>query len=157
LEVGKALQQLLDWGWELSTAAKYIPPSITTDPAKAIRLAKKALDLHSAPLAVKEAVRKGVGGVKISESLAAAAVKKSPLQAEQIIKEAASEAKAKGKSVAMRAKGAGKATKAKAAAEKKHRALEVIGDSMAEEILSVPFDVEKLENLANEWLEARKA
>jgi hypothetical protein len=155
LELGNALQQLLDWKWPMDRVAACVPPSITPDPSKALRVAKKALALNAAPLAVKEAVRSGVKGVKISEGLAVAASKKGPLVASQVIEKAADDAKAKGETVARREKGAGTATKAKAAEQEKVRALETIGDAMAEEILSVPFDLEKLENLAKEWLTAR--
>ena len=57
LELGKALQQLIDLGQPIDEVVKCVPPSITTDPQKAIRIAKKALDLNAAPLAVKEAVK----------------------------------------------------------------------------------------------------
>ena len=36
------------------------------------------------------------------------------------------------------------------------RALEKIGDDMAKEILKVPFDLDILESLADEWKTARK-
>jgi ParB-like chromosome segregation protein Spo0J len=118
LEVGKAIQQLVDWGWSIERAAKCIPPSIATDPAKMIRVAKNALELNAAPIGVKEAVTKGVDGVRVTEAAAIAAVKRNPLQATEIVTKAAQDAKAKGKTKAMRPKGEGKVGKAKAATAK---------------------------------------
>jgi ParB-like chromosome segregation protein Spo0J len=156
LEVGIAVERLVGFGWTMERIATCIPPSLAADPAKALRVAKKALDLQQAPVAVKEAVKSGIGGVKVSEGRAVAEAKKNPLTAADRLATAASEARAKGQTTLKREKGAGKATKAKAAVDEKHRTLEVIGDAMADEIVSVPFDVEKLEKLANEWHKARR-
>ena len=110
-------------------------------------------------MAVKEAVAHGVEvegeQIAVSPALAVSATKKSREKAPEIIKAAAVKAKAAGKKEAKRPKGEGKVTKAKAAGEKRVRTLEKIGDDMAQEILSVPFDVEKLENLAEEWQRSR--
>jgi len=156
LEVGIAVERLVGFGWPMERIATCIPPSLATDPAKALRVAKRALELQQAPVAVKEAVTKGVDGVKVSAGRAVAEAKKNPLHAAENLKKAAAEAKASGKTEVKREKGIGKSGKAKAAVEEKHRTLETIGDAMADEIMSIPFDVEKLEKLAGEWHRARR-
>ena len=140
LEVGKALQQLIDWGWTLEQAAKCVPPSITTDPAKAIRVAKKALDLNAAPLAVKQAVKEGIDGVKVSEGRAVAEAKKNPLTAAQNLATAASKAKAKGETTLKREKGQGKAGKAKAAEKHSVEKLIQLADALADVALDLTLD-----------------
>jgi hypothetical protein len=151
MEVGKALQRMIDLGYTEEEAARYVPPSITTDPTKALRMAKKALTLNAAPLVVKEAVKAG----KITEGLAVSVTRKAPLEAAKIVEEEVQKAAAKGAGKAKRPKGVGKAGIAKEAVEKKHRSLEKIGDQMAAEIRLVPCDFDKLEELAEEWIKAR--
>ena len=132
LELGSALQRLLDYGWEMEKVAKCVPPSLASDPAQALQLAGKALTLNSAPLEVKQAVKEGVDGVQVSPGLAVALTKKNPLQAAQKIKEAAQEAKSKGKKVARRPKGAGVATKRKEQEKASARELLEAADKMAD-------------------------
>lgn len=153
LEIGVQVQRLVNFGLGMEEISKCIPPSITTDPAKALKIAKKALDLNQAPIAVKEAVRRG----EVSAPAAIAIAKKSPLRAAEIIEEQVRTAKEKGQKTAKRPKGAGKATKAKEAEAVRYRSLEKIGDAMAEEIMSTPWDEDKMEKLAKEWFGARKA
>ena len=155
LELGKALQQLLDYGWDMERVAKCVPPSITTDPAKAIRAAKKALDLNAAPIAVKKAVKEGIGGVKVSEGRAVAEAKKNPLTAAENLATAASEAKAKGKTVLMREKGPGKATKAKAATAKQVEEWLKLADAMADVALDLTVDREEVVACADKYNTAR--
>ena len=155
LELGKALQHLLDFGWDIDRASKCIPPSITTDPAKALRLAKKAVDLNAAPMAVKEAVKSGIGGVKVSEGRAVAEAKKNPLMAAQNLAAAASEAKTKGKSTIKREKGEGKAGKAKAAAKKSVENCLKLADALARVALDLTLDRGEVVANASAYMTAR--
>ena len=140
LDLGKVLQQLIDLGQPVEEVVKYVPPSITTDPARAIRIAKKALDLNAAPLAVKQAVKEGIDGVKVSEGRAVAEAKKNPLTAAQNLATAASKAKAKGETTLKREKGAGKATKAKAAEKHSVEKLFQLADALADVALDLTLD-----------------
>ena len=94
LELGKVLQQLIDLGQPVEEVVKCVPPSITTDPAKALRVAKKALDLNAAPLAVKEAVKHGKDGVKLSEPAAVKIARQNPIDPEPAIEKEVQRAKA---------------------------------------------------------------
>jgi ParB-like chromosome segregation protein Spo0J len=138
LEFGAAVQRLVNQGWELADAAKYIPSSIANTPAKALKFVRDALELHQAPQEVKKAVREGVEGVQVSPALAVQATRKNRMFAADEIKEAAKKAKAAGQKVAKRPKHAGKATKAKEATLSRTQQLEKIGDGMADNILSGP-------------------
>ena len=155
LELGKALQQLIDLKQPLEEVVKCVPPSITTDPAKAIRIAKKALDLNAAPLAVKKAVKEGVDGVKVSEARAVAETRRNPLTAAERLTTAASDAKAKGKTVVMREKGPGKATKAKAATAKQVEEWLKLADAMADVALDLTVDREEVVACADKYNTAR--
>ena len=140
LDLGKVLQQLIDLGQPVEEVVKYVPPSITTDPARAIRIAKKALDLNAAPLAVKQAVKEGIDGVKVSEGRAVAEAKKNPLTAAQNLATAASKPKAKGETTLKREKGQGKAGKAKAAEKHSVEKLFQLADSLADVALDLTLD-----------------
>ena len=155
LELGKALQQLIDLGQPLDEVVKCVPPSITTDPQKAIRIAKKALDLNAAPVAVKEAVKSGIGGVKVSEGRAVAEAKKNPLTAAQNLTTAASEAKAKGETTVRREKGPGKAAKAKAATAAQVENWLKLADAMADVALDSNLSVDEVEACARAYNRAR--
>ena len=155
LELGKALQQLVDLKLPMEEVLKCVPPSITTDPAKALRVAKKALDLNAAPIAVKKAVKEGIGGVKVSEGRAVAEAKKNPLTAAENLATAASEAKAKGKTVLMREKGPGKATKAKAATAKQVEEWLKLADAMADVALDLTVDRDEVVACADKYNTAR--
>ncbi len=140
LELGKVLQQLIDLGQPVEEVVKCVPPSITTDPAKALKVARKALDLNAAPIAVKKAVKEGVDGVKVSEARAVAETRRNPLTAAQRLTEAASAAKAKGKTTIKREKGQGKAGKAKAATQKTVDQCLALADSLADVALDLTLD-----------------
>ena len=159
LELGKAAERLMAHGQTAEEIAAYIAPHLGYTPQKAVKHVKDAVELQQAPLAVKEAVAHGVEveGEKmpVSAALAVQATRQSRERAPEIIRAAATKAKAAGRKEAKRPKGEGKAGKAKAAKEAKSRSLETIGDGMAKEILRERFDVEKLEDLANEWTAAR--
>lgn len=158
LEFGQAAQRLANYGWELDRVAKYVPASIADSPAKALRFVKDALELHQAPLAVKDAVAHGVEGVGVSPALALSATRKGRLMAPEVIKEAAQAAKAAGKKVATRPKGEGVATKAKKAKEAKTVDIMAIGDQMASLALTLLGDSqgdETVKRLARKWQKAR--
>ena len=155
MELGKALQQLLDYGWEFDRVAKCVPPSITTDPQKAIRYAKKALDLNAAPIAVKQAVKEGVDGVKVSEARAVAETRKNPLTAAERLTTAASKAKAEGKTTIKREKGQGKAGKAKAATQKTVEQCLALADSLADVALDLTLDRGEVVACAEKFNKAR--
>lgn len=135
LEFGAAAARLEAFGWPKEKIALYIPPHIGLKGAKAIRFVTEAVDLHQAPIAVKEAVRNGVDGVKVTDSLALSAVRKSREKAPEIIKEAVDQAKAKGESVAKRPKGEGEVTKKKNTLLEFNVKLLELADLLAEMIL----------------------
>jgi hypothetical protein len=155
LELGKALQQLIDLGQPLDEVVKCVPPSITTDPQKAIRIAKKALDLNAAPIAVKDAVRKGVDGVKVSEGRAVAEAKKNPLTAGERLATAASEAKAKGETTVRREKGPGVATKAKEATKAQIDKWLEKADGLADLVMDLTIARDELVSAADSYVRAR--
>jgi hypothetical protein len=115
LDFGKAAERLLAYGWTAKQIASYAPPHVQANFAKAVRYVNEAVELQQAPLEVKQLVKNGVDGVKISEAKALASVRKSPLTAAETLRREAGEAKAKGKAVLKREKGAGTATRAKEA------------------------------------------
>jgi hypothetical protein len=155
LELGKALQQLVDLGQQIEDVVKCVPPSITTDPKKAIQVAKKALALNGAPLAVKKAVREGIDGVKVSEARAVAETRRDPLMAAQKLAQAAFEAKANGKGILVREKGPGAATKAKEAEQESMEECLELADTLAEAVLDSSRDRNDLRYCAEEYFEAR--
>jgi hypothetical protein len=155
LELGKALQQLIDLGQPEEEVVKYVPPSITTDPQKAIRIAKKALALNAAPLAVKKAIKEGIDGVKVSEGRAVSEAKKNPLMAAENLAQAASEAKAKGETTLKREKTAGKATKAKAATAAQVENWLKLADALADVALDENVDLSEVELCAKAYNKAR--
>lgn len=155
LELGVAVQRLSDYGWEMDRIAKCIPPSLCPDPAKALRVAKKALDLHQAPIEVKKAVKEGVDGVKISEGRAIAEAKKNPLTAATRLREAAGKAKAKGETILKREKGAGVATKAKQASQETTDKLLTAADELAEAALDDDLAISELHKKARAYQKLR--
>ena len=155
MELGKALQQLLDWGWEMDRVSKCVPPSITTDPAKALRVAKKALDLNAAPLAVKEAVKKGRDGVKLSEPAAVKIARQNPIDPEPAIEKEVQRAKAAGKTTATRSKGEGAATKAKAATAKQVEEWLKKADALADIAMDLTLDRDEVVAAADSYIRAR--
>jgi ParB-like chromosome segregation protein Spo0J len=155
LEFGQAVQRLVNYGWELEKVAKYVPAHVADTPKRALQFVKDALELHQAPLAVKEAVRSGVDGVEVSPALALSATRHGRLTAPETIKEAVADAKAKGKKVATRPKGEGVATKAKKKAEAETDTLLKRGDRMAKLILAEGTDWESLEKAAKSWQKER--
>ena len=138
LDIGRVVQRLIDYGQTLEEAATCIPPSVTKDPAAALRIARQALDLAEAPVAVKEVVRDGIDGVKVSPARAISEAKKNPLMAVDHLRKGAKEAKEKGQKVLRREKGEGEATRAKKVKESAEERLRIIGDNRADEILTAP-------------------
>ena len=88
LEFGKAAAQLRSYGWDNDRIAAYTPPHIAQNKARAKRYVEDAIELHQAPLEVKEAVQKGVDGVKVSAALAVAATRHGRLTAADTIRPA---------------------------------------------------------------------
>ena len=156
LEFGNAVERLVKYGWELERVAKYVPAHVASTPAKALRFVKDALELHQAPLEVKEQVRSGVEGVAVTPALALAATRKGRLMAPETIKKVVEKAKAKGKKVATREKGIGKAGKAKEIAADTMDKLLKLGDKMAAALVSDKAqDFEALERVAKAWNRGR--
>jgi hypothetical protein len=155
LELGKALQQLIDLGQPLDEVVKCVPPSITTDPKKAIKVANKALDLNAAPVEVKKAVKEGIGGVKVSEARAVSETRKNSLLAAQSLATAASKAKSEGKTVLKREKGPGKATKAKAAERNTVEQCLALADALAAVVLDQDLEREEAVLCAKKYVAAR--
>lgn len=156
LEFGKAATQLKGWGWDEERIAKFTPPHIAGNPKKAKQYVKDALELHEAPLAVKDAVAHGIDGVAVSPALALSATRQNRMMSGEILKEEAAKARAKGKKVANRPKGMGKVQKAALTKAEKTAKLLEIGDKMAEAILhefppSVPEG-----QLGRKWQKARE-
>lgn len=155
LEVGIAVERLVGFGWTMERIATCIPPSLAADPAKALRVAKKALELQQAPVAVKEAVAKGVDGVRVSAGRAVAEAKKNPLGAAESLKRAAAKAKAEGKTEVKREKGVGRAGKAKAATQKTVDECLKLADAMARVALDLTIDREEVIACASKYMTAR--
>ncbi|OYV38938.1 MAG: hypothetical protein B7Z80_08665 [Rhodospirillales bacterium 20-64-7] len=155
LDLGKALQQLVDWKLPMEEILHCVPPSITTDPSKAIRVARKALELNAAPLAVKEAVQKGVDGVKISPARAVAEAKRNPLTAAENLKTAAAKAKEKGQPEVKREKGEGKALKARKSQENSIAECLRLADALADVAVDMTLDREEVIACAEKYNEAR--
>lgn len=155
LEIGVAVERLVNYGWPMEKIAHCIPPSLASDPAKALRVAKKALDLQQAPIAVKEAVANGVDGVKVSPARAVAEAKKNPLTAATRLQEAAKEAKAKGQTEVKREKGDGKATKAKQSKEKSIAECLKLADALADVALDTTLDRDEVIACADAYNVAR--
>jgi ParB-like chromosome segregation protein Spo0J len=155
LEVGIAVERLVNFNWPMERIAKCIPPSLADSPEKALRVAKKALALQQAPVAVKQAVKEGVDGVKISPAKAIAAARKSPLTAADSLKEAAAKAKAEGKTEIKREKGPGKATKARQQAQASIDDLLAIGDELASMVLDENVAITTVQAQARVWQRKR--
>lgn len=155
LEVGVAVERLVNFGWPLEKIANCIPPSLAPDPAKALRVAKKALDLQQAPIAVKEAVQKGVDGVKISPARAVAEAKRNPLTAAENLKTAAAKAKEKGQTEVKREKGDGKTLKARKSQEKSVAECLRLADALADVAVDTTLDREEVIACADAYNAAR--
>jgi hypothetical protein len=110
LEIGKAADRLFAYGWTDNQVADLLAPHLGYSPKKAKRHIDDAVELHHAPLEVKEQVSKGVDGVKISPALAVQKVRENRETAPKKIREAAVKAKSAGKTEAKREKAAGPAT-----------------------------------------------
>jgi ParB-like chromosome segregation protein Spo0J len=157
LEFGKAVDRLLGWGWTVEDVMPYVPAHVGVKGSKAKRYITEARDLHNAPVEVKNAVRNGVDGVKVSESLALAATRKGPTKAVETIREEVQKAKAKGEAVAKRPKGAGEATKKKTATAELTVKLLQLADILAEMILDDNVLLEDVQKKARQFQRLRKA
>ena len=155
LEFGKALERLQSYGWSLEQASKYAPATLAATPSKALKVTKDALELHQAPIAVKEAVAHGIDGVEISPALAVAVTRESRAKAPEVLREHAAKAKAEGQTVARRPKGEGVAAKAKAAVEDQITKERRLGDWMAQLILAENTEWDSLQESARQWNKAR--
>lgn len=156
LEVGIAVERLVNYGWPMERIATCIPPSLAESPEKALKVAKKALALQQAPVAVKEAVKSGVDGVKVSPAKAIAVAKKSPLNAAENLKDAAAKAKAAGKTEVKREKGVGVAGKAKLSERQRLEELLKAADALAEVATDLTLDREEVVACADKYLQLRK-
>ena len=157
LEVGVAVERLVGFGWPMERIATCIPPSLAESPEKALRVAKKALALQQAPVAVKEAVKSGVDGVKVSAGRAVAEAKRNPLGAAESLKKAAADAKAKGQTEVKREKGVGKAGKAKLSASQKTDELLKRADALANVATDLTLDRDEVIACADKYLSLRNA
>lgn len=110
LELGKGADRLQSFGMTKDEIAKLMAPHLgyTTKAAK-IHI-DQAIELHNAPLEVKEIVKRGVDGVKVSPAIAVQAVKANRATAPTKLREAAAKAKKAGKTTVKREKKAGPAT-----------------------------------------------
>lgn len=155
IEFGRAAERLLAFGWTVERIASLTPPHLGLTGSKAKRFVKDAVDLQQAPLAVKKAVTHGIDGVKVTEPAALAAVRRNPLQAEEILTKEAREAKSKGKTVLKRPKGAGKATKAKASEREQTEKCLRLADSMADVALDKALNRDEVILCAQKYNRAR--
>jgi len=137
LEFGRAAARLEAYGWDIDRIAQYTPPHIASNPKTARKYVSDALELNSAPLEVKQAVKEGIDGVQVSPALAVQAIKKNRLLAKQQLEQQAEKAKKEGKKVAKRPKGDGKATKEKKTQATKQDQLIKLGDRMATLIMAM--------------------
>jgi ParB family chromosome partitioning protein len=113
LELGKAADRLQAFGWKLDAIAKLVAPHLGFSAKKAERHVKDGIELHQAPIEVKEIVRDGIEGVKVSPAVAIQEVRKNREQAPAKLKEAAKKAKAAGKKEVKRPKQPGPAAEKK--------------------------------------------
>jgi ParB-like chromosome segregation protein Spo0J len=155
LEFGAAAKRLKAYGWDEELIAKYVPVTVASDPARALKFVRDSIELEEAPLEVKDIVRGGVDGVAVSPALAVAVTKKNRLMAAEVLKEEAKRAKVAGKTVAKRPKGIGRAGKAKEAKETHREALERTGDRMADQILAMEEPTTALKSSAKAWNQQR--
>jgi ParB-like chromosome segregation protein Spo0J len=109
MEIGKTADKLQAYGWTIEQIAKVVAPHLGYSPKKAQRHVKDGIELHQAPIEVKQMVREGVDGIKISPAVAIQEVRKGREQAPARIKEAAAKAKAAGKKEIKRPKHPGPA------------------------------------------------
>jgi len=110
LELGKASDRLVALGMTIAEVANLVAPHLGFVPKKAQRHVKDAIELNRAPLKVKEAVAKGVGGVKVSAASAIQEVRKDREGAADRLEQAAERARSEGKTEVKRTKTAGPAT-----------------------------------------------
>lgn len=157
LEFGAAADRLLKYGWALEKITAYIPPHIGVKGSKAKRFVQEAVDLHHAPLAVKNAVKEGVDGVKLSESAALSIAKKDRTNADERIQEAVKDAKAKGETVAKRPKGAGEVTKKKQSFQAFNDKLLELADILAAAILNDNMAIGEVQKKARAYQKVRRA
>lgn len=155
LEFGKAAAQLQAYGWDDGRIAAYTPPHIAQNRRRARQYVREAVELHQAPLAVKEAVQKGVDGIKVSPALAVTATRKNPLMAVEVIRGQVEKAKAAGKTEAHRPKGAGAKTRARQEESARVDSLLATGDRLAELCLSDHAEWEEIERVARRWKRVR--
>lgn len=157
LEFGKAAARLEKLGWTVDKIAKYVPPHLGLSVPKAKRFVSESMELHQAPIEVKNAVKNGIDGVKISESKALAVVRENRMLAPMILVEEAAVAKSEGKTELRREKKPGEAT---------HKKLEFQAYtdkllSMADEIVKMVLDddvmLNEIEKLARKYRQMRRA
>lgn len=106
IDFGRAADRLMKLGWPIEKVSQYVPPHVglkMNDSGKK-RYVTEAVELHHAPIAVKEAVTKGVDGVTLSEGAALQIARKGRLHADEHVKAATSKAKAAGKTTVKREK-----------------------------------------------------
>lgn len=148
MEFGKAVDKLLGWGWNLDQILPYVPSHLGLKKAQAVRYIKEAKELNDAPIAVKEQIKNGVDGVKVSEAKVLAEVRKNPLLAAENIKEAARTAKAAGRTEVKREK----AEPVKASTTAK---LLDLADAMCRVVLDPHLSLDEAENCAKAYKKAR--
>jgi ParB-like chromosome segregation protein Spo0J len=144
LELGGVAQRLMAFGWPIEKVAAHIAPHLgfappTSGPGPteaeddepaaprspeeqrnlktAVRYTKDAVELHQAPLEVKEIVKHGIEGIKVSPATAIQEVRKSRSEAPTKLREAAAKAKAAGKKEVKRPKEPGPAAAKKQATD----------------------------------------
>ena len=155
LEFGRAAERLQAFGWTVERIAALTPPHLGLNGSKAKRFVREAVELQQAPLAVKEAIAKGVDGVSVTPALALKVTRENRIQAKEIIDEAAKEAKAKGKTVARRPKGEGVVAQAKQKAVECEDKLLKAGDKMASLILADGANWTDTQKAAKQWQSLR--
>lgn len=159
LELGKAAERLIALGQTVEEIAAYMAPHLGFTPKRTEKHIKDAVELQQAPIAVKEAVAKGVEvegeKITVSPALAVQATRKSREKAPEIIKEAVTKAKKAGKKTAKREKTAGKATKAKSAEKQSVEKLLLLADSLADVALDLTLDRDEVVAAADAYCKLR--
>jgi ParB family transcriptional regulator, chromosome partitioning protein len=155
IEFGVAADRLLKLGWPVDKIALYIPAHVGVKGFKATRYVKEAVELHQAPVDVREAVQKGSDGVKLSDAAALKIARENPLDPKPAIEQEIRKAKAAGKTEAKRPKEAGKVTKAKAAAAKTVEQCLKFADALADVALDLTLDRAEVVACASKYNSAR--
>jgi ParB family chromosome partitioning protein len=155
MEFGAAAERLEKLGWPMDRIAGFVPPHLGLNISKAKRYVAEAIALHQAPIAVKQAVKQGVDGIKVSEAAALAITNANRIMAPEIIKEEVAKAKAEGKTEVKRAKGPGEVAEKKAEFIAFNDKLLELADMVCQMVISQDCMLDDIEKKARQYLKLR--